>query len=258
MADALERVGLLPLSYRVRRAIQLRRVGNGAPEIAHGLPLPPARLRQLACNTSDPVAFLHGGAGIANLIVELAIEAGADPAAPPPVLEFGCGCGRILRHFAGGEAADLHAVDVNSEQVDWCRRSLPFVAARAVDAEPPLPYPDGRFGLVYGLSVLTHMPVAAQRRWVGELARVLEPGGLLFVSLHGEWHADRFLRGADRARFAGGEPVVLYESLAGTNGCFAFHPREFVEDDLLGDFRVERFLPHEERVGQDVYLARLV
>jgi SAM-dependent methyltransferase len=75
----------------------------------------------------------------------------------------------------------------------------PLLAARAaayrgIDAEPgpqvddigvveELPYPDGSFDVVLCTQVLEH--VVDPGRAVGEIARVLAPGGVAFVSTHG-------------------------------------------------------------------------
>ncbi|MGY1688890.1 class I SAM-dependent methyltransferase [Geodermatophilus sp. SYSU D01105] len=52
-------------------------------------------------------------------------------------------------------------------------------------AWPPLPFDDGRFDLVLGYSVFTHLPVDHQDAWLAELRRVTRPGGLLLLTVHG-------------------------------------------------------------------------
>ena len=49
---------------------------------------------------------------------------------------------------------------------------------------PPLPYADGSFDLIYGVSVFTHLSEEHQRAWLPELRRILKPGGLLLLSFH--------------------------------------------------------------------------
>jgi Methyltransferase domain len=53
-------------------------------------------------------------------------------------------------------------------------------------ADPPLPYPDRAFDLVYNHSVFTHIDERRQDMWLSELQRVTRPGGLVLLSVHGE------------------------------------------------------------------------
>jgi len=41
------------------------------------------------------------------------------------------------------------------------------------------------FDLIYGLSVFTHLPESSATKWLLEMQRVLKPGGILIVSIHG-------------------------------------------------------------------------
>jgi len=45
----------------------------------------------------------------------------------------------------------------------------------------PLPYADGFFDAVVSVQVIHHARIAAIRRLVDEITRVLKPGGLVFV-----------------------------------------------------------------------------
>jgi ubiquinone/menaquinone biosynthesis C-methylase UbiE len=49
-----------------------------------------------------------------------------------------------------------------------------------------LPYPDAHFDGIYCLSVFTHLDETRQHEWLAELSRVLKPGGVLLLSVHGE------------------------------------------------------------------------
>jgi SAM-dependent methyltransferase len=104
------------------------------------------------------------------------------------VLEFGCGIGRVMRHFRAEaeEAAEFHGCDIDEPSVEWLREhcSPPFVVTVNGD-EPPLPYPDEHFDLVYVISVFTHL-TDSWARWLLELRRVLKPDGLLIATFAGE------------------------------------------------------------------------
>jgi len=50
---------------------------------------------------------------------------------------------------------------------------------------PPLPYAAESFDVIYCLSVFTHLNETMQDAWLAELRRVLQPGGLLILTVHG-------------------------------------------------------------------------
>ena len=105
------------------------------------------------------------------------------------VLDFGCGCGRIARHWASLEGPEFFGCDYNQEFVDWCTSNLPFLTVRSNQLEPPLPYDAECFNLVYAISVFTHLSEPKQSEWMSELRRVLQPGGLLLFTTKGDGHA---------------------------------------------------------------------
>lgn len=216
----LERARLLRPAFRAYERLQA--LGGGA---AAGVP--PAQLRVRVAGTADLDWFLEGGRLAAETVREAARRHGRPLDEAGALLDFGCGCGRVLRHWQGLEAV-AHGSDADAAAVEWCRLNLPFARVRTNGAAPPLAYEDAVFDLVYAFSVLTHLPEELQRAWAAELRRLLRPGGLLLVSTHGERYLDR-LDERERKRFAAGELVVRWEAAAGTNLCAAYHPRPVIE-----------------------------
>ncbi len=103
------------------------------------------------------------------------------------VLDFGCGCGRMLLWMKElGARCALHGTDIDAEAIAWCREHIPYARFEVNRADPPLPYADASFGLVYNHSVFTHIDEVRQDQWLGELQRVTRPGGFLVLSVHGE------------------------------------------------------------------------
>lgn len=223
-----------------------------------GVPLPPALLRaQAGPKHADAAYFLQSGEHHAELIRELLREQGSSVEDVGALLDWGCGCGRILRHWAGLEATRVCGCDINPKMVEWCNEHLPFADASVNDLFPPLPYADSTFDLVYAFSVMTHLSEELQHAWMDECNRVLKPGGYLLFSTLGEYFVSRNrLTPEERRSFAGGNLVVLYETSAGTSLCSAYHPPEYVGRELAGVFDAVTFRATADDGRHDIHLFR--
>jgi SAM-dependent methyltransferase len=239
-------------SYELALAAKSRLLGKELHE-ADGLPLPPARLRtQVGPLHADPQFFLESGRHNAELIRTLLPieEAGS-------LLDWGCGCGRVLRHWADLTQTAVMGCDIDRRMVDWCNENLPFAEAAVNELSPPLPYGDASFGLVYAFSVMTHLSEELQRIWVEECARVLKPGGYFVFSTLGEYYASRNrLTQEERNRFDSGDLVVLYERSAGTSLCSAYHPPDYVRRELARDLEYATFRPAADDGRHDIHALR--
>ncbi len=208
-----------------------------------GLPLPPpARMRSVS-GAADVEWFLAGGRAAADDLEQALARAGRGPESVVRALDFGCGCGRVLRHLRPwAQRLELHGCDADRAAVRWTARHLGFVRVVRNGLAPPLPYPDAHFGLVWALSVFTHLPEPLERAWLAELRRILRPGGLLVATLHGEANARR-LAEADLARFTRGERVTVGGRHAGSNDCNAFHPESYLRAVFARGWRLLEWLP---------------
>ncbi len=187
------------------------------------LPTPPPRLIYTVINTYDIAAFVATGQRAAAKITSALDQAGLGLDRCRDVLDFGCGCGRIIRHFADRRHARWHGCDYNPELVAWCQVNLSFADFAVNALAPPLPYPDGAFDLVYANSVFTHLDDDLGSRWLAELRRVLRPGGALVATTHGEaWRSG--LTPAEQERFDAGASVIRSDGSAGSNLCETYHP----------------------------------
>lgn len=207
------------------------RNGRYLRERAPALPVPPPSLLVRVAGSADVRWFLEGGALALASISDALARQGVAADDLGAVLDFGCGCGRVARHWPGVSDAAVTGVDYNPELIEWCRHNLPFGAFEVNRLAPPLAFADGSFDLVYALSVFTHLPESLQAAWLDELARVLRPGGHLLLSLHGE-HYRPELTDAERTMFDRGELVVRHATVAGTNRCTTFHPPEYVRERM--------------------------
>ena len=155
-------------------------------EAGNEWPVPDPDLVWRVTGTRDVSWFLDSGRRSA-LDVSRALAAGGSRLdSHRRILDFGCGCGRILLWLeAVGRRAELHGVDIDGEAVEWARAHIPYARVERNDHLPPLTFPDDHFDLVYNHSVFTHLDADYQDAWLAELARVTAPGGLVLLTVHG-------------------------------------------------------------------------
>lgn len=95
------------------------------------------------------------------------------------ILDVGCGTGRWVRRF---QDLGLRAsgVDATAPMLRLARQrgtTAPVVAGEA----QRLPFADAQFDFVSDITVIQHIPTAFQAEALGEMARVLKPGGRLIL-----------------------------------------------------------------------------
>jgi SAM-dependent methyltransferase len=224
-----------------------------------GIVIPPLAIIKLVDGSYDVEAFIRGGKISADWIERTLAEIHVSIGDLHCILDFGCGCGRVLQYLNTRKSTELHGCDYNPRLAEWCRRLVPSAKLAINDIAPPLPYESGKFDLIYAISTFTHWSVNLQKQWISELTRVLRPNGLLLFTTHGEYYRDRFLTTEQRESFDHGDPIVWRGASSGTNKCAAFHPVAFVKAHLLtGDLKLEVFLQGGtlENLAQDIYLVR--
>lgn len=235
----LARTGLTVRAWRAWEAlVALRGRKAGGRLGSDGLALPPATLRVRVIAQADPQLFWESGKAEAEQLRAAAAANGLPIENAGRVLDFGCGCGRVARHWGRFPSLEVHGADHDPELIDWIDGNLPFVRAHRNELAPPLPYPGGHFNLVYAISVFTHMTSELSQAWMAELHRVLRPGALLLFSVLGESNLDRLLP-RERAAFDRGELVVQFEEGLGTNLCVSYHPEDYIDRLTQGFDRLE-------------------
>lgn len=260
----LQRAGLLAPSRRlyrnlrtadvrtVRREIRLRR--RGAPD---GLPLPPPSLTFDVIGSRWASVYYDSGVLIADDLAMQLERAGRPLQGFSAVLDFGCGCGRVIRHMPGRTDAKLYGSDYNPRLVAWCQAHLPFGTFQTNQFHPPLSFEADTFDLFYARSVFTHLAEDLQRAWIQELARVLQPGGALCFTTHGALLAAS-LDGSQRAAFDRGEFVMTFPEAEGKNLCAVYESPAFVTRHLTDGFDLLSVVEGRDRehLRQDLYLLK--
>ena len=269
------------VARRVRKAVDPARVAVYRRRTGTAGAIPPVGIR-IRTGTRTLDAYVAQGRGNAEDLTEALATQGRSFADFESVLDFGCGSGRVLRHVVGrgGPVTRFTGCDVDAEAVGWARENLPGARWEVSRFMPPLPFPDGEFDLVYSISIFTHFDEPTQFAWLEEMARVVRPGGLALLSIHGEHAYKAFMEDAeqsiDRASFtvrmASHGPLdqegFIYEPFEintwnkseypGIEGSFGqtVHSEAYVRERWTTDFEVLDTLPRRIGGWQDLVLLR--
>lgn len=195
---------------------------------------PPPALRAKVGNSSGIKEYMEVGLRTAASIENFLGKNGFHLRNLGRVLDFACGCGRtlnFLRHRTGGE---LVGCDYDPELVSWCQENLTGVSTHLNPALPPTPFPDSSFDLIYAISFFTHIPERSQKLWLREWARIMKPGGVIVVSLHG---ASLARRNAIRIPSHG----FLHQPHPSFKLQVSYQTREQVQREWSSDFEILAF-----------------
>jgi SAM-dependent methyltransferase len=257
----------------VAMSLYRRRTGNQEA-------IPPSAVRARTGSASIP-AWVEGGAHHADDLEAALSVVGHSFSDFEAILDFGCGSGRVLRHVMGrgGPETRYAGSDVDAEAVAWADTNLPEAIWRVNPYRPPLPFEEGEFDLVYSISIYTHFSEDLQLAWIAEMARVLRPGGIALLSVHG-CHA---FAECTSGRLVSNSPscarrVMSHHSLAeerfvyepyeigawnqhdfpGIDDTFgmAFHSRAYLEERWTEDFELLEVLPTRIGGWQDLPVLR--
>jgi ubiquinone/menaquinone biosynthesis C-methylase UbiE len=107
----------------------------------------------------------------------------SDDRATVRVLEVGCGSGANLWMIAK-EGFETHGIDSSEEAIALAQKHLHekwgVTALLRHGSLLELPYPAAHFEVVVDVVSLQHLDLRSSRQALGEIARVLKPGGTLF------------------------------------------------------------------------------
>jgi SAM-dependent methyltransferase len=119
------------------------------------------------------------------LPVEAALLANYRGSLNGPVLELGCGPGRLTRVLVS--LGKVLAVDISERMVEACRRNVPEAEVAHGDLRDLSAHADGAFrAIVASNNLIDVLGDDERREALAELARLLEPGGVLLFSSHNQ------------------------------------------------------------------------
>jgi SAM-dependent methyltransferase len=223
-----------------------------------GLPMPPAEMIALVAGQAPPARFYRNGVVTAGWIRRTLANHGVRIGELDSVLDFGCGCGRVMRQWTGLDGVEVAGSDYNPYLVQWCRENLDGIF-EVNGLAPPLNFPDERFDLAYAISIFTHLDQPLADAWIAELGRILRPGGFLIITVSGATLVE-YLEPTpnERDRFLNGELVATRGEQSGSSACAVYIPESYLRETLLKDWDILEIAPGaaKEMDRQDIVLAR--
>jgi SAM-dependent methyltransferase len=154
------------------------------------LPPPPLQYHVFSRHVSSE-EFLEAGRLCAESLERALSAHGFTTGDFKRVLDFGCGSARVLRHFAPlFDRTEFHGSDVAESVIAWDRANIIGPTFHHNAANPPLPFNDGFFDYLWSISVFSHLPEPMALLWLEELKRVLRPGGIALLTVHGRFRFD--------------------------------------------------------------------
>lgn len=178
------------------------------------------------------------------------------------VLDWGCGPGRIIRHMPAilGDSNKYFGTDYNRITIEWCKKNLKGIEFSHNNVTPPLNFPFNHFGLIYGISILTHLSEENQLLWSKELERIVSHEGIVYLTTHGEAFKE-ILTDTERDLFENNKLVSRTNVKEGHRMYGAFHPPAYISNVFeKAGFRIEKHIPgkrvHQHYIAQDIWLLR--
>ena len=174
------------------------------------------------------------------------------------VLDYGCGIGRVLRHFAGhaDQWREFWGCDIHDESISWLKANLspPFRFANNLET-PHLPFEDDYFDLIYGISVFTHLTEDQWQGWLKELHRITRPAGVVLLTYHNRIAYERkFERPFDEESV--GMEVHGHNLNWDQGGPRAYHSNWWVRENWGKFLSVENLVDHGLANWQSIAVMR--
>ena len=232
---------------------------SGLEHIVH-IPLPPESLRHRVHGAADVESFLEVGRQCGQDIVAGLKRIGRAHDSFESVLDFGCGCGRVLRWLRPEfTSARLFGTDIDRQAVAWCSKNLPGSAWSVNAGLPPTGYAAQSFDLIYAISVFSHLDEDFQFYWLNELRRITKPDGIVLLSVHGSNSQNHLLPEMLAEIEAEGMKFVIsgrWQNIFPDWYQIAFHTKEYILSRYGRYFDVLDYIPGGMNGVQDLVSLR--
>lgn len=176
------------------------------------------------------------------------------------VLDFGCGCGRILRalHTTYPDLK-ISGSDIDTEAITYCKQYLGEIGTFLVNrAEAPSFFTENSFDFIYGISVFTHLPEPLQLEWLSDLQRISKPGAYLILTIENEKN-QKHLNATQQQEL--NDKGIYYIDFGTTDGLPEFykttlHTHDYVKKVWGGFFEILDIIPLGSENHQDLVVCK--
>ena len=216
---------------------------------ANGMPIPPPKLRYRVHGDLRRKSFLTTGFRIYRDTSKLLEVHDIELSEKLAVLDFGCGCARLLGYFfRNNTKGKFTGTDIDGDAIAWAQFNYPNRAKWDINnLTPPLPYPSQAFDVVFAISVFTHFDEDLQFEWLRELHRIMATNGILICSVHGKpvWE-QAALSNRNLQHAMSGKGFYFLQSNSGVRNLAglpkfyqtAFHSEEYVRNHWGNQFHI--------------------
>lgn len=206
-------------------------------------PIPPFDLRRITAKRSID-NYVKSGESIVKSLISGLSYSGKNLDEFDSILDFGCGAGRQIQYFYDSKPSNITGCDPNAEHIQWLSSKYPLANFYVSEFNPPLPFTDAQFDLIYSVSVFTHLSEKAQFSWLAELNRILRVGGVALLTIQGE-HAARLTDKNKATLRDKNAPQQCYQTLSEQKFLFYvpdsyrpvnkfINPNSISDDDMYG------------------------
>lgn len=219
------------------------------------LTLPPPYLRFKAHGMPFLDRFLRRGKKATLDLDECLARIGRELDSFDNILDFGCGCGRMLIWLDKKKLhSKLYGTDIDKEVITWCCENFKFASFYVNDYLPPLHYPTNTFDLIYASAVFIHLKEEDQLKWLEEFKRILNDKGILVITILGRnaWNYNYHENKNNDLEKNG----IIYLPLVTRNFSVTYQTKEYVFDRFSKFFKILEYIPKGMNEIQDVIVLQ--